>query len=310
MKIVGIGESVLDIVLRNGQALAAVPGGSTFNAIISLGRTAGRRFPGLPIVMITQTGDDQVADIMTDFMARNNVSADGVRRERGTQSVVSIALLNDRSDASYEFFRDSRTPAFVPNDIEFEAGDIVLFGSFFAINDNTQRQTAELIGRAREAGAVIYYDVNFRKSHLAELEHCRPFIERNCAMSDIVRASDEDIRYVWGSADPDKVYAENISRLCPNYICTRGADSVEVFSPAGKAEFPVAKIETVSTIGAGDNFNAGILYALLSNGFGKEKLGRLSPEDWSLLVPMATRFSANVCQSIFNYVDPDFVESL
>lgn len=40
--IVGIGETVLDIVFRNNQPQAAVPGGSVFNAMVSLGRTAAR----------------------------------------------------------------------------------------------------------------------------------------------------------------------------------------------------------------------------------------------------------------------------
>ena len=43
--IAGIGETVLDILFRNGQPQAAVPGGSVFNAMVSLGRTIGRSRP-------------------------------------------------------------------------------------------------------------------------------------------------------------------------------------------------------------------------------------------------------------------------
>ena len=62
--IIGIGETVLDIVFKENQPQAAVPGGSTFNAMISLGRTAGRQNPDLKLLMITQIGDDAVADIV------------------------------------------------------------------------------------------------------------------------------------------------------------------------------------------------------------------------------------------------------
>ena len=71
MSITGIGETVLDIVFRGGQPQAAVPGGSTFNAMISLGRTLGRKHPGVALRMVTQTGDDPVADIVTAFMKEN-----------------------------------------------------------------------------------------------------------------------------------------------------------------------------------------------------------------------------------------------
>ena len=74
------------------------------------------------------------------------------------------------------------------------------------------------------------------------------------------------------------------------------------------AFFPVAPVTEVrSTIGAGDNFNAGILYALVQEGFTRDRLAQLSADDWARLVPVAMRFSANVCASLQNYVDPDFL---
>ena len=309
-KIVGIGETVLDIVFRAGQPQAAVPGGSTFNAMISLGRTAGRIFPGLPIIMISQIGDDPVADLVTSFMEKNGVRTDGMKRIAGTQSTVSMALLDESNNASYEFFRDSSTPSFKAGEITFNPGDIVLFGSFFAINPDTREETQRLVKAAKDAGAIIYYDINFRKSHLKDLETVRPYIEKNCALSDIVRGSSEDIGYLYGSSDASSVYKEHISRLCSTFICTRGGDTTQVFSPKARCEFEVPEIKTVSTIGAGDNFNAGMVYGLLKGNYSKTSAGALGEDDWKALVPVASRFSANVCESIYNYVDPSFADTL
>ena len=61
-KIIGIGETILDIIFKNEQPTAAVPGGSTFNGIISLGRL------GLPTTMITETGNDKIGRVIKDFM--------------------------------------------------------------------------------------------------------------------------------------------------------------------------------------------------------------------------------------------------
>jgi len=66
----------------------------------------------------------------------------------------------------------------------------------------------------------------------------------------------------------------------------------------------------VSTIGAGDNFNAGIIYGLVRNAFSRQDVKALRREDWEVLVPVAMRFSANVCGSLFNYVDTDFADSI
>lgn len=301
-KIVGIGETVLDIVFRDGQPQAAVPGGSVFNAMVSLGRTVGKSHPDMPLVMVSQTGDDAVAGIITGFMSQNGLDTSGLQQDSG-QSTVSLALLDAGSNARYEFFRDPGLPAFRTPQIPFRKDDILLFGSFFAVNPATGPQTRELVRAARAAGAIIYYDINYRKNHPAAPE----LIEQNIALCDIVRGSDEDIQGLYGISDAGRAYREHISALCPNFICTRGAEPAEVFSPGVHAVYPTAPVErVVSTIGAGDNFNAGILCALVREGFDREHLQLLTRAGWDRLVPTAMRFSAAVCESLQNYVGADF----
>lgn len=61
-KVIGIGETILDIIFRNEQPSAAVPGGSVFNGIVSLSRT------GVPVCFISETGNDHVGDTILRFM--------------------------------------------------------------------------------------------------------------------------------------------------------------------------------------------------------------------------------------------------
>jgi len=309
-RVFGVGETVYDIVLRDGKPQAAVPGGSVFNSIVSLGRTAGIKMPEVPLYMITQSGDDPVADVEINFLKDNNVRTEYVDRVSGIQSVLSLAMLDSANNATYEFFKDPATPPFKAPSIDFKPGDYMMFGSFFAIGQKTAKECTGLVKRAHESGAIVYYDVNFRKSHLKELNSTRQTIIDNMAMSDVVRASSEDIEAVFGSSDPAYVYEKYISPLCGTYICTRGADSILVFSPDARTEFDVEQIPTVSTIGAGDSFNAGFVYALLNCGFDKQKIAELSAEDWTRLIPVANSFSLNVVASIENYVDKDFANKL
>lgn len=305
-KIIGIGETVLDIIFRDDQPSAAIPGGSTFNAMISLGRTAGRDFPGTPVLMVTETGDDHVGDIVTSFMKDNGVCTTAVTRNRGTQTHISLAFLDRDNNAQYEFYKDHGSASLQADKvsgISFGKDDLVLFGSYFAINPRIREYTRMLIQQAHDAGAVLYYDINFRKSHIADLPETLGNIIENCKLSDIVRGSDEDFGYLFGTEDPEEIYERHISSLCGNFICTCGSNPVHVFTGGRHLTFSVPPVETVSTIGAGDNFNAGFLYAMLALGIGK---GALTEADWESMTAIAGQFSAEVCRSMFNYVGKEF----
>lgn len=308
-KIVGIGETVLDIIFREDHPVEAVPGGSTFNAMISLGRTAVKAFPGVRILMVTETGSDHVGDIVVSFMEGNGVSSSAVTRNPGTQTHVSLAFLDENNDAHYQFYKDHGSASIKEDSLDclsFNAGDIVVFGSYFAINPRLRHHILALLKAAREAGAVIYYDVNFRKNHLADLGETFSFIEENCRLSDFVRGSAEDFGYLFNTSDPETIFRDHISSLCRNFICTCGAGPVHVFSDGFHGVYPVKPVNTVSTIGAGDNFNAGFVYGMLAGGVAENGTPELSPLVWDRLVDTAEQFSANVCRSIFNYVDRDF----
>lgn len=307
-KIIGIGETVLDVIFKNEQPTAAVPGGSTFNAMISLGRTAAAEFPDVQVYMVTEVGDDHVGGIVTSFMESNGVRSDWVTRYPGGKTPLSLAFLNERNDAEYQFYKDLPKDGLTSADagkVTFSEGDIVVFGSYFAINPNLRDFVRTLLESAHSAGAVIYYDINFRKNHMNELPGAMAFIEQNCRLSDFVRCSEEDCGYLFGTTDPETVYMQHISQLCRNFICTRGGDPVLVFSGDYRGSFEVPDVKTVSTIGAGDNFNAGFVYGLVSR-IEKSPLTELGPDEWGRQIHIASQFSSAVCESIENYVGRDF----
>lgn len=309
-KIIGIGETVLDVIFRNDQPTAAVPGGSTFNAMISLGRTVRKAYPDVPVLMVTEVGDDHIGGIVTGFMEKNGVGTSAVTCNKGTQTHISMAFLDADNNAQYEFYKDhahASLSAEKVSSVSFGKDDIVLFGSFFAVNPKIREFTSAMLKAAREAGALVYYDINFRKSHIAEIPEIIDSLRENCRLSDWVRGSDEDFGYLFGTTDPSKVYSEHISGLCPNFICTCGSRPVQVFMPGSHISVPVPEVETVSTIGAGDNFNAGFLFGLL-----KAKISDSAApgsENVPALVSDACRFSAEVCASLDNYVSEAFVDS-
>ena len=183
-----------------------------------------------------------------------------------------------------------------------------MFGSYYAVNPVIRPQVQGFLDFAREKGAIIYYDVNFRASHQNEVVKLNANILENLEYADIVRGSQEDFEVMFNKHDAETVYKAQISFYCKNFIYTQGSEPVEVRGTGGFArQYPTTQMETVSTIGAGDNFNAGFVYGLVKNGITRDMLeARLTPEQWDALIGEAREFSANVCKSIHNSIDETF----
>ena len=303
-KVIGIGETILDIIFRNEQPTAAVPGGSVFNGIVSLARA------GVPVCFISETGNDHVGNIILRFMRDNGIATQHVNVFPDGKSPVSLAFLNDRSDAEYIFYKDYPRQRL---DIDYPVitgEDIVVIASYYALNPVLRDKVTELLDRARAAGAIIYYDPNFRSSHREEAIKLAPTIIENLEYADIVRGSREDFFYMYGLQDADKIYREKIKFYCPNFLCTAGGEQVALRTATVAKEYDIPPLEAVSTVGAGDNFNAGIIYGLLKYGVRRDNLAALSGETWDKVIACGMAFAAEVCRSVGNSISPEFAKSL
>ena len=291
-RVIGIGETVLDILFKNNQPQKAVPGGSTFNSIISLGRA------GVPCVMVTEVGADHIGDLTCQYLRENGVADEFVRRHAGTKSHITLAFLDEQNDAQYIFYKDHASAALDGELPHIQADDIVLFGSFFAINPTIRPAVRAMLGEVRNAGAWLYYDINFRKTHIADIPHVMANIEENMRLANIVRGSMEDFGYLYNLTDAEDIY-QRVQPFCPALILTDGARMIRCYSPAGSETYSVPPIETVSTVGAGDNFNAGYIYSMLK--------GIDLPAQ---RIAMAQRWSQDVCRQLGNNISDALVAEL
>ena len=301
-KVIGIGETIYDIIFQNGQPTAGVPGGSAFNCLISLGRA------GVPVTFISETGNDRVGEIILEFMRENGVSTEYMQVYPEGKSAISLAFLNEQSDAQYQFYKDYPACRLEVDFPKVEKDDIVVFGSYFALNPVLRTKVKEFLDYARQQEAIIYYDVNFRSTHTHEMMKLTPTLIENFELSDIVRGSDEDFDNMYSLKEADDIYRQKISFYCPNFICTRGGRGVGLRTQTLSKDYSVTPLTPVSTIGAGDNFNAGILFGLLRYRVRRDELPTLNERDWDDIIRCGTDFSAHVCMSYHNSISREFAE--
>lgn len=300
-KIYGIGETVFDIIFKNGQPQAAKPGGAMLNSTVSLGRI------GLPAYFISEYGNDSVGELIDTFLHLNGVRSDFVYRFKEGKTGLALAFLNERNDASYSFYKhypDKRLDIEFP---EIVQDDIILSGSIYAITPEIRERFRMFSKYAKKKKALLIYDPNFRPSHSSDLDRILPLIIENMETAAIVRGSDEDFKNIFKCKTPDEAWAV-AGKYCKCIVYTASSEGVYVRTPNFRGRFPVEKIVPVSTIGAGDNFNAGMIAALYRDGITNDKIEMMGEEEWSKIISTGVSFATEVCLSYENYISGEFAE--
>ena len=299
-KVFGIGETILDIIFRNDQPQKAVPGGSVFNGLISLGRL------NVPVSFISELGNDRVGDMIRDFMEDNHITTEFVDRFPDGKSPISLACLDDDKNANDIFYKDYPAQRLEVPLPKIEKDDIFVFGSYYSLNPVLRTRMVEFLQYAQERKAIIYYDPNFRKAHAHEAIRLMPTVLENLEFADIVRGSDEDFQNLYGKSDAQEVYKEHIQFYCDRFLTTHGANGVNLHTRNFTRHFDSPQIQPLSTIGAGDNFNAGIIYGLLKYDVRHADLPSLDQDTWGKIIRCGMDLASEVCQSYDNYISKEF----
>jgi fructokinase len=291
-----IGETVYDILFAGSQPLSATPGGGMLNTAVSLGRA------GVAVSLISELGDDPPGRMITDFLESNGVDTQYIRVFSQGKTAVSLAILDENKNASYTFYKIYPPERLTNPFPETTAGDVVVFGSYYALNKDTRPRVVEFVKQARSKGALLLYDPNIRKVHLEEIKSNKQALMENFTLSHIVRGSDEDFSLLFDVSNAEQAY-KLISKLGPScLICTANKNDISLHTKAFRLQIPAETIAPISTIGAGDGFNAGVVCALLKNRVHPDDIDQVKEEQWLDILRTGAGFAAEVCLSYENFI--------
>ena len=256
MRTLVIGESLIDIVHRPDGSAQEHVGGSPANVAVGLARL------GNDVTLATMIGEDEHGARIADLLDREGVwLTAGSVGERRTS--VATSTLDAAGAAAYTFDLAWE----LSEDQPLEGLAHVHTGSIAATLEPGASAVLNTI-RTAQPGATISYDPNVRPSLMGDPQEVRAKIEQLIGLSDVVKASDEDIAWLYDTA-PLSDILRLWGLLGPAVVVVTRGDKGAVVGLGITGELTsvdAPAVEVADTVGAGDSFMAGLVSGLLDAG--------------------------------------------
>jgi fructokinase len=250
-----LGESLIDIV-RRGKCETEHPGGSPMNVAVGLGRLE------MPTTLGTWLGTDDRGQAIRKHLAGSGVhllpGSDGAE-----ETSTAIATIDDSGSARYHFALSWQLPP-VPKWLH---PAVVHAGSIGAV---LEPGGAAVVASLKEAhgAATITYDPNVRPAIMGPPDKVSLRIQELVGLADVVKVSEEDLAYLYPDGDIMEEAAHWGEAGPAIVVVTKGKGGAVALTEGGLwVEVPSAAAVVVDTVGAGDSFMAGLIWALGQGGF-------------------------------------------
>ncbi|TPI16464.1 carbohydrate kinase [Mesorhizobium sp. B4-1-3] len=271
------GEALIDMLPRTtteGEA-AFVPyvGGAVFNSAIALGRL------GAPAGFFSGLSSDLFGGQLREALGASKVSSTYAHTSPKPTTLAFVRLTDGQ--ATYTFYDENTAGRMLTiEDLPKLGAEIeaMLFGAISLISEPAGSAYEEFMRREHDA-RVMMLDPNIRPNFIPDkAKHLRR-IREMMAMADIVKLSDEDLKWFDEAGSHEEVVRNWLDRGPKLIVVTHGGEGAVGYSKAHKVMVMPQKVKVVDTVGAGDTFNAGILASLHEQGLlTKAAIGSLSDD--------------------------------
>ncbi|MDO4512373.1 MAG: carbohydrate kinase family protein [Bacteroidales bacterium] len=289
-KIIVIGESVLDTLYGvDGQPVKTMVGGRIANATASLGLT------GLPVCFCSECCTDVVGDLIVDFFSRHQVSTKSI--DRYTDGSTRLSAIFQQPDGSLKVVNYGSYPAADRFNVvwpRIDEGDIVIFGSLYAIDAPQRQRVYELLTYAAERKAVMvnlpgfHHDANFRITRVLTA------ILENLEHSSVVVAHERDLAEIFPGEDAAAAYRNHIEYYCPCFIHMLASGGIEAF--VGKEHWTFEGEVAQNWLGWESGFTAGVTCGLLQEGITAEQVSTITRDTMGRIIHTALEWARSAKQ--------------
>jgi fructokinase len=267
MDVVCLGELLIDMFPSElGEALADVsafrpkPGGAPANVAVAAERL------GMESAFIGKVGDDAFGHHLAEVLRQEGVEVRGMRYDEDARTGIAFIAMPDENSYDILFYRNPGADMHLRADeldrALLEGTRAYHFGSISLIQEPSRSATLEALEIAREGGALISFDVNYRPD-LWEPEEARRRVLTTLPEVDVLKVNEAEMELLTGTLDLEagsEALLERGPSLC---VVTLGPGGSYFRVIDGGGHVPAFEVETVDATGCGDAFVAGLLRQLI-----------------------------------------------
>jgi fructokinase len=289
------GDALVDFLpvksIDGRDAAVPVAGGSCLNIAVGMARL------GAQAGFVGGISTDLFGRIVADHALTSEVD---LRYATSSAHQTTLAFVRHvGGEPHYAFYDEataSRNWTYRRGSIPFDEIEAIHVGSTTLANDNGAAQALAMIEDA--GGSVtISFDPNCRPNLVRQKARYIAQMDAFAAASDIVRMSDVDFEFLYGGSDQGERAKSLIATGTSLVVVTRGIKGAQAWHrEAGLVEVEAPATELVDTIGAGDSFQAALLFALRATGRIKRgALAQLNVDELCRALSFASACAAFTC---------------
>ncbi len=244
------------------------------------------------VSIAANVGNDEEGRFLEATLRENGVDTSHVTFDPDHPTTMAFVTIEPNGDRDFQFKLGAHDKI-TPEDVELPAGTKVFhFGSLLQISPDAAAATDKLIKQAREAGAAVSYDPNYRAPLWGDEARARQVILETATKVDIMKVSDTEAQLLTG-VDASNPEAAANALFCPTMdalFISLGANGVYYKTKVHEGIVPVPiRVAVKDTTGAGDAFNAGALYARVHAG---KPFSEFTKEEIEIALSRANRIAA------------------
>ena len=238
-------------------------GGSSANMAVGLARLGAR------VGIVGCLGTESLSDFLIEFLQAEKVDTAHVQRVDGALPSLCLTEVTPPDRFPQVFYR--RDPADTHVDLGEDELRYLSSGRMFITNGTSlcaspsRESTYRALERARAAGCRVVLDVDYRSMSWRKPEEAGLAVRLALPLVDVLIGNDLELKLVAGADTLEAAIDKLRAARLPMLVSKLGSEGTRVWLGEESVFLPPYKVEVVSTIGAGDGFASGFLYALLQN---------------------------------------------